>query len=434
MIKFFLLTIIISIFLITSVGFSYADVISPKKQASLNFLPEDIVCKEDLVKLYKINTGKAACVEPSSATKLVEFGWASPLSEDMKSDIITKKATPAGTVKTVNVLKQVGAAGKLDTTPRINAFNYVFEACAGEKNIRAPEVVVTSDSETKSIKLASQLKAEQCRTTSTIIKANDPQSISSVLLNKGGITKKINDMESNLTMLLSQLEQEKKLLTSSSGDAKKTSEITQKIVNLKKEINSQRYDIQKYQLFLFADPKKPSKLPTLTSFTGKPVEGLSAEIISLARHVSQPKESQQIISYNVIFGACAGPELVRIPMVVISSDEEIIPAKIADKIPSNTCQQSVAKILAKDKNSIEIAIDSKQSISSKINEIETNITELVEQLNLANKNLTNLLTADLTDPKINEEITMTTTKISDLRSKITAKKAEVASLLLQTYR
>ena len=412
---------------------SYADVIPPKKQTALNFAPGEIVCKEALVKLIKQSNGKAACVEPSSVDKLVEFGWATPISDELRSDIIAKKATPAGTIKHLMTLNQVAQPGRLDSSTRVNAYNYVFEACAGDKNIRAPEIVITSDSEIKSVKVASMLKSEQCRTTSAVIKANDPNSITSVLLNKGGITKTITDMETNLNNLLMQLEQEKKLLSSTSADnSKKTSEITQKITDLKKQINSQRSELQKYQLFLFSDPKRPSSLPTLTSLTGKPIETLQTEITMISKQVSQPKEAEGITNYNVMFEACAN-ELVRIPMVTISSDYETKEINIADKIAPRTCQTSVAKIFAKDHNSIQVSISSKQSVSSKVSEIEASITELQSQLNLANKNLTNLLATNLTPEQMAGDLTKTTTKISDLRSKILAKKAEVAAILLQVY-
>ena len=416
-----------------SVSDSFADVISPKKQSLLNFSPDDIVCKEDLVKLFKSSNGNAACVGPSSAAKLVEFGWAFPLDDDMKSEITTKKSTPAGTIHSLKTLKQVGASGKLDSTPRINAYNYVFEACAEQKNIRAPEVVITTDSETKSIKLASMLKSGQCRTTSSVVKANDPQSISAVLLNKGGITKAINDMESNLNDLIMQLGQEKKLFAESAGDSKKTSEITQRITDLKKQINTQRYELQKYNLFLFSDAKKPTPMPALKSLTGKTIDGLSSDIISITKQVSQPKESERITNYNVVFEACTGSQIVKIPIVTITSDQEFKDVEIAEKISPNSCQMSVGKIFAKDSQSIKVTISSKQYVSSKISEIETSITELQQELDLANKSLEKLLTSNLAEPDLSKEVTKTTNMISDLRSKILVKKSEIASIMLQAY-
>ena len=430
---FSIITVAISLVLVATFSDSYADVISPKKQMSLGFDSEDVICKESLVKLFKTTTDNAACVYPSSAVKLVAIGWSSPLHDNAKLEITEKMAIPAGTVKHIATLNQVGSATRLDSTPRVNSYNYVFEACAGEKNIRSPEIVITSDSEVKSIKLASMLKSGQCRTTSVIVKASDTNSISTQLLNKGGITKTINDMESRLADLMSKLSQEKNLLKSKKDDPKQTSEITQRIIDLKKEINSQRYDLQKYNLFLFSDPKQPTQLPTLTSFTGKPVIDLSAHIISISKQVSQPKISEQITNYNVLFEACTGSDLVRIPFVTVSSDYESKETKIAEKISPNSCQTSTTIIFSKEPNTIRVSISSNQSISSKISEIESSIVTLESELDLANKNLEGLLSAHLSEPNLSKEITTVTNLISDLRSKIIHQKAEIAAIQLQVY-
>ena len=430
---FSIIAVILSLVLVVTFSNSYADVISPKKQISLGFDSEDIICKESLVKLFKTTTGNAVCVHPSSAVKLVKIGWSASLSDSTKLEITEKMAIPAGTVKHIATLNQVGSATRLDSTPRVNSYNYVFETCAGDKNVRAPEIIITSDSEVKSIKLASMLKSGQCRTTSTIVKASNPDAIYAQLLNKGGITKTINDMELRLADLMSQLRQEKNLLSSSKDDTKKTSETIQRITDLKNEINSQRYDLQKYNLFLFSDPKQPTQLPTLKSFTGKPVVGLSAHIVSITKQVSQPKESEQVTNYNVLFEACTGPELVRIPFVTVSSDYESKETKIADKISPNSCQTSTTTIFSKEPNTIIVSISSNQSISSKISEIESSIAILEEELGLANKNLEGLLSSHLSEPQLSKEITKITSLISDLRSKIVHQKAEIAAIQLQVY-
>lgn len=432
--QLFLIVFGLSLVVITSMGVSYGDVISPKKQMDLKFSPDDIICKEDLVKLIKKSNGNAYCVEPSSATKLSEYGWTNPLSDEIKSEITVKKAVPAGTINHKKTLNQIAPSGRLDSTPRVNAYNYVFEACAGEKNVRAPEIIVTSDSEVKSIKLASMLKSNQCRVISAPIKANDVNSIHAMLLNKGGITKKINDLESKISDLVAQVNQEKQNLASTVlTDSKKTSEITLRITELKKEINSQRYELQKYNLFLFSDPKKPQPLPTLTSFTGKTVSGMSTDIISMSKQVSQPKELENIVNYNVLFEACTGTELVRIPFVTVSSDYESKDIKIAEKISPNSCQMSATTILAKDYGSITTSISSKQSISSKISEIESSIATLQAELDLANKNLEGLFTANMNDQQLSDALSKNTDLISDLRSKILNKKTEMSSIMLQVY-
>jgi uncharacterized protein YaaN involved in tellurite resistance len=121
-------------------------------------------------------------------------------------------------------------------------------------------------------------------------------------------------------------------------------------------------------------------------------------------------------------------------MVAVSSDYELKDIKIAEKISPNSCQMSIAKIFAKDPKSIMVSISSKQGISSKISEIEMTITGLEDKLNIANNNLTNLLSENLPEEQLSEDISKTTILISDLRSEITSKKAEMASIMLQVYR
>ena len=51
------------------------DLLSPLKQFSLGILPIDVKCKMGFELLLKITTGTPACVTPSTADKLVSYGW-----------------------------------------------------------------------------------------------------------------------------------------------------------------------------------------------------------------------------------------------------------------------------------------------------------------------------------------------------------------------
>ena len=50
---------------------------SPKHQLKNGFLPEEIICKEGLVLVFKSTDGSPACVKPATKQKLIERGWAS---------------------------------------------------------------------------------------------------------------------------------------------------------------------------------------------------------------------------------------------------------------------------------------------------------------------------------------------------------------------
>jgi hypothetical protein len=50
-------------------------VLSPLKQIKDGILPENVVCKEGLSLVFKIN-GQPACIQTASVEKLVAWGWA----------------------------------------------------------------------------------------------------------------------------------------------------------------------------------------------------------------------------------------------------------------------------------------------------------------------------------------------------------------------
>jgi len=47
----------------------FADVATPKKQQKYGLTPSEVFCKQGMFKIYKQNTGDAACVKPDSAKK-----------------------------------------------------------------------------------------------------------------------------------------------------------------------------------------------------------------------------------------------------------------------------------------------------------------------------------------------------------------------------
>ncbi|NNL58018.1 MAG: hypothetical protein HKP31_00860 [Nitrosopumilus sp.] len=147
---------VLSVFLISQASSDiFADVISPKKQIKIGIDQTEIICKANLVKVYRINSDSVDCFTPESAQKLVDMG----LAQDIPKDKLEAKKSfrtnqPIGKVTGLATVKQFGSEGKLSTDPRVVDYLYVFDACANEKTIRLPEVLVTSDSEAKTVKLA----------------------------------------------------------------------------------------------------------------------------------------------------------------------------------------------------------------------------------------------------------------------------------------
>jgi len=51
-------------------------ILAPLKQMQSGVSAESVVCKDGLELIFKASDGSAACVMPSTASKLVERGWA----------------------------------------------------------------------------------------------------------------------------------------------------------------------------------------------------------------------------------------------------------------------------------------------------------------------------------------------------------------------
>jgi superfamily II RNA helicase len=134
-------------------------------------------------------------------------------------------------------------------------FSYIFEACAGTNDIINPEVIVSSDGESKKIKLAKDLKANECQVSVAKIKSSTKELISAIVFDRGGMTKVIKDLENNITAIKDQLKVEKSNLKNLINEkpepadlSKKVSEITDQIVKLRKDLDDSR---QKYYRTLY---------------------------------------------------------------------------------------------------------------------------------------------------------------------------------------
>ena len=131
-------------------------------------------------------------------------------------------------------------------------YSYIFEACAGSQAIVAPEAIISSDSESKKIKLAKNLAANECQLSVSKIKASTKDKITSSLIERGGMSKLIGEFGNKIDKIKSDLETQKtilKQLDPKSSDYKsKTNETTNKIVDLRKNLNDAR---QEYYRLLY---------------------------------------------------------------------------------------------------------------------------------------------------------------------------------------
>ena len=430
------LAILLGIILVSSTISSqvHADVISPRQQMKLDFTLEQIICKEGLVKIIKKTQDSAFCVKPTTAQKLAENGWAKPLSEKKIEEIKSKKMTkgePAGKIKTITTAKQLSVPVKAGT-PGISGYSYIFEACADSKTIRAPEIFVTSDSETKQVKLGSMLKPNSCYTSSVIIKAADPNSISATLLNKGGISEKIKSLETQIAELKEKISARKQNITTS-NEQLPNSENLNNVSSMKKELKSLQDQLRRYLMVLYVPPnQKATDIEIPKSVTGKPLEGISTGLISVTESVAKPESNNPDLNrFNVVFEACAGKDQVRLPIISIVSDSETVEEKLIERIIPNSCQVGVTKINAIDSESISVKISGNSSVSKQIANLEKHIDEL--QTSLANKrsDLGQLVSKQL-DENTRVQAAKIAQEIGELRESLLENRTKLYGLMLNT--
>ena len=362
---------------------AFADVISPKQQMNLDFTAEQIICSEGLVKITKASSGNTSCVKPVTAEKLSQMGWAKKLTEQKIEEIKTKKiikGESAGTIKKLSIIKQLSPSKTSAVSSSISGYVYIFDACANAKVIRTPEIFVTSDSETKQVKLGSMIKSNSCYASSVLIKAANPESISATMLNKGGISEKISSLESQIADLKSKITIAKQSL--SKTDKNSNPETINNVISLKKELNDIQDQLRRYLMVLYVPPStKVSKIDFAKSITGQPLTEMRTDLISVTESVVKPISSNPDLKrFNVVFEACSGTDSIRTPLITINSDSDSVDIKLIDRIIPKSCQVGIGKINAVDSQSIMTKISENSNISSQISSLEKTIDELQIQL------------------------------------------------------
>ena len=430
-----LLTILLTVVLFTSpfTSNASADVISPRQQMELDFTAEQVICSEGLVKIIKSSTGKASCVKPSTAEKLFQYGWAKQLSTEKIEEIKTKKSKkgePAGTITKIVTLKQLSKKVTAGTSTSISGYAFVFDACSEGKLIRAPEIYVTSDSETKSVKLGSKLNPGSCYTSSVIIKAADPNSISATLLNKGGISEKVSTLEIQIADLKSKIAAAKQKIPKS-DDKTPSPENLNSIASMKKELKDLQDQLRRYLMVLYVPPNvKATDIDIPKSITGKPLEGMSTDLISVTESVVKPEsDDENLKRFNVVFEACAGKDTVRLPIIEVSSDSQWVPVQLIERIVPNSCQVGIAKVNALDSESIITRISGDSAVSKQITNLEKQIDSLQTSLADKRSDLGVLVSKQLdsNDQQMAEKLT---SEISELRADLLETRAKLYGLML----
>ena len=439
----FAITIIMLVFSVSLANVGFADVVSPNKQLGLNFMPEEVICKERLVKIIRTSSDHIACVKPDAVDVLVKRGFVLPANPEIVSDVMEQQAKPVGKITHMATTSQFKNPGEASTFPKVTPHNYVFKICAFEEKIKFPEVIITSDSETKSVKSPRDVRPDSCNTTAVKVRAVDPDSISSRLLNHGGVTEAIAELEEKIEVLKSSLTEQRTKLSSindeapSNDRAKKVSAIHKKISDIRNELHDTRAELQKYLLFLsLSSTTDVAPVTKGKSITGVDIEGAVSEIISVNEALIQPDDRQEnSMAYNVVFEICTDSTILRIPVVELSSDIATKTVKMAEKITSNSCQVTTGKINAIDSGSVSIQLTGQTPSSETIVTLEKEINSLKDEMKTEQDKLNAVSTSSsITKSERQTVIDELTLKITELRKEINSTKIELHKILLEVYR
>jgi len=404
---------------------AFADIIPPKKQSSSGISNENIICDSGLFKVIREKSETVACVNPSSVSKLMSKGWAKPVNDNLLDTYIDLEKKSIGTINTISVIPIKSGEGILKPKTTVIAYDYIFEVCASQK-VYNPTILIRSDSESKHYELAETINADKCVLSVSRIKAANVDSIQSTLLNKGEISKVVVELEENISSLKAQLTETRTSMGKVPVDAQDKNKQGNKIADLRKQINDARADLHRLYFTMYSSSSKTTALEK-TSFSGAVIEGETATKLSVTKSLSEEKR------YIVTFETCAGKTPIRLPVVMLSSDQQTVNVKIGTKISPNSCQLTTAKIIADDPESISVAPTGNADINQ-IGEIESKITSLQEQLT-ENKELLRTLVHNPDRPSdFNTQADSLAGKIIDLKNQVISAKSEFSKIMLETYR
>ena len=364
---------------------SYADVVSPKKQLSFGIDLEDISCKEGFMRVYLLEHETPSCIKISSVKKLVQRYMISDF--DLKQFEKKEKTTlqEVGSVKIESTFQSLSKTGK----SQIPIYDVIFNVCSISQSIESPVIELKSNAEKKQIQLANNVEAKSCHISVGQIQASNPESISIQLINKGTVSQKINDLTLTINNLQLELETQRKNLSElTKNKSEKSPEVSstiEQISKLRKQTNDIRDELNSYLLSLNLTPtttKDTLKIPP--PIPRKASEGMIVKIIS---KYDNPIKN----NYDIVFEACTGKEILRIPIITISSDLESKTTQLGDKISPNSCLVSGTKISASDPNTIQIRYQDSGAKAQQIDDLDKKLDELNKQFLEVKRSLNDLI-------------------------------------------
>ena len=415
-----------------------AEILSPRQQLENGVKPADVICKDGYDLLLRAGDNSPVCVWIDSSSKLINKGWAKSI---LKSSLDMRNL---GTVTILQTVERQVEPTKLDSRPGIQGYSLVFQACAGPKKLAAPEVLIISDSESKSVKLSDSMEPKACQTSATKITATNVDSIKAMLVKKTDLSALISSLQSNLDELLIQLDAEKKNLASlakqpqTSETTKQIGTSTDKIIELRNKVNAARAELHRNAYLLHAGPSKVVD-PTLYASLYSQMKEKFVDIeentdvprikkISVVKIPTVEKKldsTPRITSYSFAFQACSGINPIQFPEAIIHSDSESKSVKIGNSLNAGSCQATSATIKASNPDSITGVLVTQGDQTMIIQSLQDKVDDLQTQLDSAKKSLAELVKQQPQPDNAREKVGELTDKIIDLRNQLNHARAEL---------
>ena len=416
---------------------------SPREQIDMGISPANVVCKSDLTLIIRANSETPACVKSSSSEKLLQKGWAIKLSTLLEKN---PNLASIGEVKTVKIVPLYKDEGIRQTQPNIVLnYNFVFEACSKSSLIRSPQILISSDSETKTIKLSEQINPKSCQLSSTTIKAMEKESIKANLVKKTDLSLIVGQLELRLNKIQEELAAEKKSLTDlttqnpkPSDYQKKVSEKTSKIVSLRNELTSARAELQRNQYLLLVGEKAPEPIkvllenkvviPTSPTINDDIAHVKKIETVKQYSDAGRLKSDALVGSYNFVFEACAGIQQIQFPEILVKSDSEIKSVKLPETLLPKSCQTTSTILNAADPNSIVGNLVESNEIEVKIKELELKVESLKESIAMNKQTLGDLVKQSPPPENSSKKVSELTEQITNQRDELNKTREELTNL------
>ena len=146
---------------------------------------------------------------------------------------------------------QVNKLSATEQITKAGSFDVVFEMCAGDQQIRVPAVVVTSDSDSKVVRLADKIAPNSCQMTGTKITATEGDSITVAAGQTAEKSVIVSELEAQINALEVSIKNEKDTIKALTHMAPRPADFDQQVSDLTNSISDMRSQIHNLRASMY---------------------------------------------------------------------------------------------------------------------------------------------------------------------------------------